>query len=131
MKYLNALVAARRIGDGEDVGGANRQHAGLEHPSLLEADLQDLVHPGPGGVDAVDRVLAPVQDEVFPRRGLDETYRGFELSNHVSGQAADRRQGVDGRGPRRAGGRADRQHASQRCGGRHPAAIEIHGVVLP
>ena len=89
------------------------------------------MHPGLGGVDPVNRVLTTVQDEVLPGGGLDETYRGFELSNHVSGQTADRRQGVDGCGRRRAGGRADRQHASQGCGGRRPEAIEIHGVVLP
>jgi hypothetical protein len=100
---LQALLGARHVGDDESAVARRVESGGLNDPARLEADLQQFPRRRACSVDGMDRVTAPVEDEVRAVGRLLKLDGLFERADDVRRQAADRLQDVRGQ-RRRSGG---------------------------
>src|SRR6185503_4563872 len=77
----------------------NRERRRIDDASRLPANLDDLPRGGRRRIDAIDRVPAPIEHEVLPRRGLLEAAGIAEPARDVWGDRFDGAQdvGLEGR----------------------------------
>ena len=112
VEELEALPAVGGVGDDERAIGSEIERRRLDDPAVLAADGDQLAAGGAGGVDAVDRVAAPIEDELLAAGRALVAERLPELADDLDRQGGDGAQRLD------ASGRRCRRRRSRSASGR-------------